>query len=70
MDSLHPVMRQALSPFIPQRQDVNDDDAYVIDIRSRQIVRHVGAMSNWRRDQLPVQLGQAFVSGIQAKSLM
>lgn len=69
MDMLHPVMRQALSPFIPHPQ-INDDDVYVIDIRSRQIVRHVGAMSDWRRDQFPVQLGHAFVSGLQAKSLM
>ncbi len=70
MDTLHPVMRQALSPFIPQHPQINDDDVYVIDIRSRQIVRHVGALSDWRRDQFPVQLGHAFVSGLQAKSLV
>ena len=67
---IHPVMRQALAPFTPPRPSINDDDAYIIDIRSRQIVRHVGAMRDWSSDKVPLSIGQAFVSGLQAKGLL
>lgn len=70
MANLHPVMQQALAPFTPPRPSINDDDVYIIDIRSRQIVSHVGAMRTWRHSKVAVPVGCAAVSGLQAKGLL
>lgn len=68
--NLHPIMQQALAPFAPKAPSINDDDVYVLDIRSRQIVSRVGTMSDWRNSKFPTPVGCAFVSGLQAKGLL
>lgn len=67
--NIHPIMQQALAPFAPP-PSLNDDDVYIIDIRSRQVVSHVGAMSTWRHSKVAVPVGCAAVSGLQAKGLL
>ncbi|QNN56504.1 hypothetical protein H9K76_18480 [Diaphorobacter ruginosibacter] len=69
MDSIHPVMRDALNGFAPR--SFNDDDIYIYDIQSRQIVESFGSASPTARaarySGIPVKAGQSWCRGMQAK---
>lgn len=45
MDLLHPLMRESIAPFAPPRRSFNDDDFYVIDIRTGNVILEYGASS-------------------------
>lgn len=75
MDTMHPVMRQCLAaqPFIPPlEQDVNDDDLYVVDVRTHTVIKSYGASSETARVArvagLEVRPGQALLKGMQLRS--
>lgn len=74
---MHPVMAQCLAaqPFMPpmnSRQSINDDDLYLVNIRTRTIVGQHGAKSavaaQARSQGYPVRPGQAMLTGMQLKS--
>lgn len=62
--NLHPVMAEALSPFVQPRR-LNDDDIYVVDIRTKTVIRMVS--NNARSIGFHVTLGQALLTGMQAR---
>lgn len=64
MSNLHPIMAEALAPFV-QHRSLNDDDIYVVDVRTRTVVRHVS--NNARATGFHVALGQALLTGMQAR---
>lgn len=68
----------ALAPFAPADSSVhkdairlNDDDLYVVDLRSKCVIRSIGCKSQeaWdaRFDGIRVRPGQALVTGMQAR---
>ena len=71
---MHPTFAQLLTPFAPPQSNVhlNDDDLYVIDIRTKRIVGHYGCKSTAaavaQMKGLTVKPGQALLTGIQARS--
>lgn len=71
MDNMHPLMAQALAPFAPP--SLNDDDFYIINLRTRTVVREYGASSpaaqQARTQGIPVLPGHALVSGMAARHL-
>ena len=73
MDNMHPLMREALAPFAPPRRSFNDDDLFVIDVRTGEVVHEYGASSATaqaaRVHGITVKPGQALVKGMQAKDL-
>lgn len=64
MNNIHPIMADALAPFV-QSRSLNDDDIYLIDVRTRTVVRHVS--NNARATGFHVGVGQALLTGMQAK---
>ena len=75
MDTMHPVMRQCLAaqPFMPPlEQDLNDDDLYVVDVRTQTVIKSYGASSETARvarvTGLEVKPGQALLKGMQLRS--
>lgn len=73
MDNMHPLMREALAPFAPPRRSFNDDDVYLIDVRTGNVIKEYGASSETahmaRTYGITVKPGQALVKGMQAKYL-
>lgn len=75
MDLMHPTMRQALSAFIQPAaaSSLNDDDLYVINLRTRTIVQEHGCSSASaqvaRIDGLPIKPGHALVTGMAARHM-
>ena len=64
MTNLHPAIAAALAPFAPRSSShINDDDLYVIEIRSKKIVQNLGRT----RAPHPVSPGQALMTGLNAK---
>lgn len=64
MNNIHPIMAEALAPFaLPRR--LNDDDIYLVDVRTRTVVRMVS--NNARDVGFHVALGQALLTGMQAR---
>ena len=73
---------EALAPFAPanssvhaaaRRSSFNDDDVYVIDVRSKQVIKNLGCKTSAaecarRGDGHPVKVGQAVMTGMQARS--
>lgn len=49
MDNMHPLMREALAPFAPPRRSFNDDDVYLIDVRTGNVIKEYGASSETER---------------------
>lgn len=76
---MHPAMAQALAPFAPPQSSVhvqvgdgiNDDDLYIVNFYSKQIISHYGCKSTpaalARMQGLTVKPGQALLTGIQAR---
>ncbi len=63
----------ATNPAVPQasRNEINDDDTYLIDIPRRVIVGHYGSASATahvaRTHGIPLRPGQALLRGLQLK---
>ena len=72
MGNMHPTFAAALAPFAPPPL-LNDDDMYVINLRTRTVVQEFGAASPSaqiaRSQGLPVKPGHALVSGMTARHL-
>lgn len=73
-ERLHPAMAQALAPFSPPAlRSLNDDDIYVVNLRTRTVVQEYGASSASaaaaRAEGLPLKPGHALVTGMQARGL-
>lgn len=78
---MHEIMKQALAPFAPPQSNVhvrvgdglNDDDIYVVNVITKRVIEHHGCKSATaqaaRYGDLPVEVGQALVTGMQARSL-
>ncbi|GEM_PF-4963775 len=76
MDNMHPLMQQCLAgqPHMPPpQQALNDDDVYVVNLRTNTVVQQYGAASASaqcaRAGGLPVKLGQGLFTGMQARML-
>lgn len=75
MDAMHPVMVKCLAPFAPPPalRSLNDDDIYVVNLRTRTVVQEYGASSASaaaaRAEGLPLKPGHALVTGMQARGL-
>jgi len=73
--ALHPTIAECLSPFAPPpaRHTLNDDDLYVVDLRTRTVVQEYGCSSTSaqaaRIAGLPVKPGHALVTGMAARGL-
>ena len=71
---MHPTFAQLLTPFAPPQSNVhlNDDDLYVVDIRTKRILQQHRCKSaqakTARTSGINVQPGQALLTGIQARS--
>lgn len=73
---------QALAPFAPanssvhaaaRRSSFNDDDVYLVEIRSKQVIQNLGCKTAAAEDARrgnghPVKVGQALLTGMQARS--
>jgi hypothetical protein len=85
MDTMHPLMAQALAPFAPQQSEVhkiaamnghplNDDDLYVWDLHSKQVTQRIS--SSMAYDCFSgskgwfVLPGHALVTGMQLKGML
>lgn len=74
MDNMHPVMAQCLAvqPFAP-RPSLNDDDLYVVDLKTMQPVTSYGCASATARDArysgVAVRPGQALLKGMQLRHM-
>ena len=70
MGHLDPVMQAALAPFAPP---INDDDIYIINLRTRTVIRGYGANSpaaqQARSQGLVVTPEHALVTGMTARHL-
>lgn len=66
MNNIHHIMAEALAPFV-QPRSLNDDDIYLVDVRTRTVVRMVS--NNARATGFHVALGQALLTGMQARFL-
>ncbi|WP_416406490.1 hypothetical protein RCH27_08365 [Paracidovorax citrulli] len=64
--------RLAARPSMPQ-QSINDDDLYVIDVRTRAVITSYGASSETARVAriagIQVKPGQALLKGMQLRSM-
>jgi len=74
MDTMRPVMSECCAaPALPGSQSLNDDDLYIVNLRTRTIVREFGASSPSatvaRAGGLPVRPGHALVTGMAARGL-
>lgn len=72
MGTMHPIFTAALAPFAPPPV-LNDDDIYVINLRTRTIVQEYGASSPMaqraRSQGLTIKPGHALVTGLTARCL-
>ncbi|MGB3882030.1 MAG: hypothetical protein WA955_15780 [Diaphorobacter nitroreducens] len=71
---LNPTIAAALAPYAPAApRTFNDDDLYVVNLRTKTIVREYGVSSASaqvaRVEGLPVKPGHALVTGMMANSL-
>lgn len=72
--TLNPVMAEYLAPFAPPaRRSLNDDDLYVVNLRTGTVVQEYGASSASaaaaRIEGLPLKIGQGLLTGMQVRSL-
>jgi hypothetical protein len=69
MNGLHPVMQAALAPWSPPPavESMNDDDTYVVDLVDNRVVRQCSSDLLRAGGSIPVGLGQAVLTGIQAR---
>lgn len=69
------MMAECLSPFAPPPalRTLNDDDLYVVNLRTRTVVQEFGGSSASaqaaRIEGLPVKPGHALVTGMAARGL-
>lgn len=70
MNALHPVMQAALAPWAPPPavDRLNDDDAYIVDLRGNCVVRQCSR--ELARSGISVTLGHAVMTGMQARHHM
>lgn len=74
MDGLSHVFKQVLAaqPFVP-RPSLNDDDLYVVDLKTMQPVTSYGCASATARDArysgVAVRPGQALLKGMQLRHM-
>lgn len=77
--SLNPTVAQALAPFAPanssvHRDAINDDDLYVVDLRSKAVVERHSCKSVMADRAnvygMPVKPGQALVRGMQLRGML
>ncbi|MBL0897332.1 MAG: hypothetical protein IBJ17_01355 [Reyranella sp.] len=77
--SLNPIVAQALAPFAPanssvHRDAINQDDIYIVDLRTKQYRRVCGSgyaeYQHLRCNGLTVPLGSAAVTGMQLRGML
>lgn len=70
MSALHPVMQAALAPWSPPpaADRLNDDDTYVVDLLNNRVVRRCSSDLLRAGGSIPVGLGQAVLTGMQARN--
>ena len=72
MQNVHPTVRQFVAPFAPPPL-LNDDDMYVINLRTRTVVQEYGASSPMAQEArskgLTIKPGHALVTGMAARHL-
>lgn len=74
MDTMHPVMAQCLAaqPFAPP-SSLNDDDLYIVDLKTLKPVTSYGCASATARDArqcgVVVKPGQALLKGMQLRHM-
>lgn len=73
MNHIDPTIARFLSPWVPPAF-LNDDDIYVIDTRSLEVVQEIGASSPMAQEArltgVPAKPGCAVLRGMQARSFI
>lgn len=67
MNYVHPIMQAALAPWAPPPavDRLNDDDAYIVDLRANRVIRQCSR--ELARSGISVTLGHAVMTGMQAR---